>query len=207
MNYIPKNPLTLLWNFKDASGTVEKSDEPLRYYTSEQFLKYIAVADKSAKTVIDWGYYIFFCIAFYTGARKGEIHALKWSDIDGDILHIRRSITQKLPGGDSESLPKTKSSIRDLQMPELLIKVLNEHKERQRAVSSLFTEDFRICGGERPLRDTSIENKNSKFAEEAGLPHITIHEFRHSHVSLLVNNGINIQEIARRLGHSNVKEN
>lgn len=38
----------------------------------------------------------------------------------------------------------------------------------------------------------------------AGLKKIRIHDFRHSHASFLANNGINIQEIARKLGHSKV---
>ena len=52
----------------------------------------------------------------------------------------------------------------------------------------------------------SIDKRNRKYAEAAGLPRIKIHEYRHSHVSLLANEGINIQELARRLGHSNVQE-
>ncbi len=204
MEYISKNPLIALGNFRDANA-VDKPADKLNYYTPEQFLKYISVAEKAAKTVIDWGYYVFFNIAFYTGARKGEINALKWSDIDGNIMHIRRSIAQKLKGGDVETPPKNKSSYRDLQIPTPLMNVLNEHKDRQRAAAHLFTEDFRICGGERPLRDTSIDNKNKAFAKAADLPHIRIHDFRHSHASLLANEGINIQEVARRLGHSNVQ--
>jgi len=168
-------------------------------------LKYITVAEESASTIADWGYYVFFNIAFYTGARKGEINALKWSDIDGNIMHIRRSIAQKLKGDDVESAPKTKSSIRDLQIPEPLIKILNEHKERQKAAAGeLFSDDYRICGGERPLRDTTIEKRNTSYSKAAELPHIRIHDFRHSHASLLANEGINIQEVSRRLGHSNV---
>ena len=85
------------------------------------------------------------------------------------------------------------------------MRILEEHKQLQREGSALFTDDFRICGGERPLRDTSIENHNTAYAAAAGLPHIRIHDFRHTHASLLVNEGINIQEIARRLGHSNVQ--
>ena len=50
--------------------------------------------------------------------RKGEINALKWSDIDGDIIHVRRSIAQKVKGPDIETPPKNKSSYRDLQMPK-----------------------------------------------------------------------------------------
>lgn len=204
MEYISKNPLTALGNFRDANAA-PKSAEVLHYYTPEQFIKFIRIAEKSAKSVTDWGYYVFFCIAFYTGARKGEINALKWSDIEGNVMHIRRSIAQKLKGGDVETPPKNKSSYRDLQIPEPLMNILAEHKERQRAASRLFTEDYRVCGGERPLRDTSIDNKNKAFAAAAELPHIRIHDYRHSHASLLANEGINIQEIARRLGHSNVQ--
>ena len=46
---------------------------------------------------------------------------------------------------------------------------------------------------------------NARFAAAAGVKVIRIHDFRHSHASLLANEGINIQEIARRLGHSDIK--
>lgn len=204
MDYLPKNPLTALGNFKDST-VIDKPAEKLHYYTPEQFCKFIQEAEKHTETIADWGFFVFFNIAFYTGARKGEINALKWSDIDGNIMHIRRSIAQKLKGGDVESPPKNKSSYRDLQIPTPLMEILNKHKERQRAATHLFTEDFRVCGGEQPLRDTSIENHNKAFAKAAGLPHIRIHDYRHTHASVLVNEGINIQEIARRLGHTNVQ--
>ena len=48
-------------------------------------------------------------------------------------------------------------------------------------------------------------SRNEKFAEIAKVKKIRIHDFRHSHASLLANNGINIQEIARRLGHTNIE--
>lgn len=90
-------------------------------------------------------------------------------------------------------------------MPIPLMETLDEHKECQRAASHVFTEDYRICGGETPLRDSSVENRNKKYASEVGLPHIRIHDYRHSHASLLANNAINIQEVARQLGHSDVQ--
>lgn len=204
MDYISKNPLSALGNFRDVNAAPQSS-EKLHYYTPEQFLKYISVAKENSKTVMDWGYYVFFNIAFYTGARKGEINALKWSDIEGNTIHIRRSIAQKLKGDDVETPPKNKSSYRDIQMPEPLISILTEHRERQRTASKLFSDDFRVCGGEQPLRDTSIDHKNRAFAAAVDLPHIRVHDFRHSHASLLANEGINIQEVARRLGHSNVQ--
>ena len=202
MEYISYNPLRNIGNFKDPYVSAEK--ETLHYYTSEQFLHFIKIAYESAHTLTDWGYYVFFNIAFYTGMRKGEINALKWSDINGEILHVRRSIAQKLKGDDVETPPKNKSSYRTIIIPEPLKQILDEHKMRQKQDPG-FTHEYRVCGGIKCLRDTSIDNKNKQFAKEAGLEHIRIHDFRHSHASLLANEGINIQEIARRLGHSDVK--
>ena len=89
-------------------------------------------------------------------------------------------------------------------MPKPLIDILQQHKARYKQLQG-FSDDFRVCGGTRPLRDTSIQNANKKYAALAGLKTIRIHDFRHSHASLLANDGINIQEIARRLGHSKIE--
>ena len=202
MEYIQKNPLTVLGNFRNAE-MIEKPADKLQFYTPEQFIAYISVARERAVSCADWGYYVFFSIAFYTGARKGEINALKWSDIDGDILHIRRSIAQKLKGGDVETPPKYKSSYRDLQIPAPLMEILSEHKERQKEASRLFTEGYRICGGERPLRDTSIENKNKAFSKAAGLPHIRIHDFRHTFATHAIASGVDAKTLSGILGHTN----
>lgn len=201
LEYIEKNPVKNLGNFRDPN--FEATSEKLHYYTAEQFKAFIKQAELNCCSLTDYGYYVFFNIAFLTGMRKGEINALRWSDIDDNIIHVRRSIAQKLKEGDNETPPKNKSSIRDIQMPSNLVEILKQQKTRHESVKG-YTDDFRVCGGIACLRDTSIENKNKKFSKEAGLPHIRIHDFRHSHASLLCNEGINIQEIARRLGHSDI---
>ncbi len=204
--YLRSNPLALVGSFKEVY--FERPQDKLHFYTPDEYLRFADAALQSAAkrdNLMDWGFYVFFSIAFYTGARKGEINALRWSDIDGSIMHIRRSVTQKLKGEDRETAPKNKSSYRDLQMPKPLIDILNDHKRRQK-MDERFTEEWRICGGLTCLRDTTIEQRNAKFASEAGLPHIRIHDFRHTHASLLANEGINIQEISRRLGHAKVEQ-
>ena len=202
MRYIQSNPLVAVGNFKDVNFT--ESHEKISYYTPEQFKVYKKTMEDRCSKYADWCFYVFFMIAYYTGARKGEINALKWSDINGNTIMIRRSIAQKLKGGDRETPPKNRSSIRDVQMPLPLIDILNAHKERQKKIPG-FTEDFRVCGGTECLRDTTIDKRNRAIASAAELPLIRIHDFRHSHASLLANEGINIQEVARRLGHSDVQ--
>ena len=204
LDYISQNVLTRIGNFKDAN-TIKKE---MQYYTAEEYKRFSAVSKEYAEkenTLSAWDFYVFFSIAFYTGMRKGEIHALKWSDIDGQYINVRRSITQKIKGGDRETPPKNQSSVRKLQIPAPLIDVLKDHKKRYKSVPG-FSNDFRICGGTKPLRDTTIEKKNKFYAETAGIKKIRIHDFRHSHASVLANSGINIQEVARRLGHSDVKQ-
>ena len=203
MEYIQSNPLSKIGNFKEVYFT--KPQEKLHYYTAEQFKTFISIAGSQMNGRIEQGMYVFFNIAFYTGMRKGEINALKWSDIEGDIIHVRRSVAQKLKGIPFvETPPKNKSSYRDLQMPKRLAAILSEHKERQSKEEG-FSDDFRVCGGRDILSDTYISEMNKRYANQAGLPVIRIHDFRHSHASLLANEGINIQEIARRLGHSKIE--
>jgi len=68
-----------------------------------------------------------------------------------------------------------------------------------------FSEDIRVLGDGKCLRDTALQQKNILYSKLAKVKTIRIHDFRHSHASLLVNMGINIQEVARRLGHKKVE--
>lgn len=203
LEYLPKNPLLKVGNFKNTT----EPKKVMGFYTADEFKKFISVAKDRAETsgiLFDWHFYVFFAIGFYTGLRKGEIHGLQWHDIDGNHLHVRRSIAQKLKGEDRITPPKNKSSTRTLQMPRPLITILETHKRRCMSIDGFHDENF-ICGIVRPLRDTTIQKRNEQYATIAELKTIRIHDFRHSHVSLLANEGINIQEIARRLGHSKIE--
>jgi len=178
MEYLERNPLLKLGNFKDAFI----SKKEMKIYTAEQFtqlknaIKQLA-EEKQEKhgDLSEWDFYVFFNIAFYTGLRKGEILALKWSDIKGSLLSVERSITQKIKGGDRETPPKNSSSIRTLQMPLPLIQVLNEHRQRQEQLEH-FTEDHRICGGEHCWRDCSLQKRNLHYASVSGLEAIRKHD-------------------------------
>ena len=207
MEYLPKNPLRIVGNFTDATAIKKE----MKYYTAQEFQQFISKAKEFAEArevkrndFSEWDYVVFFSIAFYTGLRKGEIHALKWSDLTSTHLSVKRSIKQIRKGEDRETPPKNKSSFRTLQMPLPLIKLLTEHKKRQAQLKG-FSDDFRVCGGEAHPRDSTIDKKNKLYSETAGLNRLRLHDFRHSHVSVLANENVNIMEIARRLGHSKIE--
>ena len=205
---LPSSPLKKIEDFADPYLTTVVRPEKIRYYTKDEFKKYAAAAKEWAQaknSLARWGLYCFFMIAYYTGARKGEINALRWSDWDGAAISISKSVTCKIKGKPFvETAPKNAASIRRIAVPEPLKLILNEQKERHKRDED-FTEDYRICGGPSYVHDTTIDEANRKIAELAGIKRITIHEFRHSHASLLCNAGINIKEIARRLGHADVE--
>lgn len=208
MEYLPRNPLLAVGNFKDTDFTPPK--DKLCYYTADEFLRYKAAALTDAEvkgTISEYAFYVFFCVAYYMGMRKGEINALRWSDINGGLLTVRRSVSQKIKGESAvETLPKNKTSYRTIEIPAPLMEILAEYKKRL-AARDAYRDNYRVCGGgeNNVLSDTNIELHNRRYAEAAGLPHIRIHDFRHSHASLLANEGINIQEIARRLGHAKIE--
>lgn len=203
MNYIPKNPLLDVGNFTDTDFTPPR--DKLQYYTKEQFIEYHKAMKSMAQTYIDWAYYVFFCLSYFLGTRKGETNELRWYDDEEDVIHIRRSVNLKLKEGPIVTPPKNKTSYRDIKKPLQLKQILIEHKQRQIELG-IYKDDNLICGGLDYLPDTTIAHRNKMYAEAAGLPVIRIHDFRHSHASLLCNEGINIQEVARRLGHSRIEE-
>ena len=63
-----------------------------------------------------------------------------------------------------------------------------------------------MFGGETPLSDQTIRRKMNNMSKIAGVKQIRVHDLRHSHASLLINNGHNIIIVAKRLGHSDIKQ-
>jgi len=141
---------------------------------------------------------VIFDLLFYAGLRRGELMALTFGDVDIDnkLLHINKT-KGYAAGKFLTTTPKTKTSNRVVTLPGFLIDEIKEYKEHcldTDATASLLN-----------IRQLSIENKKDKYLKLAGLPHMRIHDFRHSHVALLVELGENPLLIANRLGHSDIK--
>lgn len=140
-----------------------------------------------------------FALLFYTGIRKGELLALTPSDFDFEagLLTISKSYT-RLQKKDVIQPPKTEKGYRKIALPPFLAEMM---KDCFRRLGNP-TKNQRIFDtiGEERLRQ-----ELNKGAKAAGLPHIRVHDLRHSHASLLIEQGFSPLVIKERLGHENIE--
>jgi len=140
----------------------------------------------------------------------GEILALRWSavDLDRGVIAVRESIENSAAGTRFKA-PKTKAGRRDITLPDVLIGVLREHRREQLELrmrlgigklpdDALLISD--IDGNPWQQRQTSTLWQ--RFAEKAGMPEVTFHALRHTHASQLIDAGVDIVTISKRLGHA-----
>lgn len=190
LGYINFNYLKDIGNFKKRFEE-KKTD----FYTLEEFNHFIKFVD-------DEVYKQFFNLMFFTGTRPGEAMALKFSDLKEDYIFITKTLTTK--GGRSFDTPKNQSSIRKIKIDKFLYKDLINLKSMyiKRYGDCFF--DYYIFGGKKYLSPTTINRRKKEACINANIREITLHQFRHSHATLLLQNNVFINEVSRRLGHSDV---
>lgn len=168
-------------------------------WSEEEFKKFISVITD------DVVYKTFFCFLYLTGCRRGEVLALNWNDISNDILTINKTLGyHALNGGFNITIPKNTFSNRKIVLPQTLLTQLKKLKTYYKEYQ-MFSENNFIFGNTSPLPPETIRRKLRKFSEKAGVKVIRIHDFRHSHASLLISKGHDIVTVARRLGHANIE--
>ncbi|MDR1781539.1 MAG: site-specific integrase [Bacilli bacterium] len=171
------------------------------FFTLEEFKKFISKVD-------DIVYNAFFKVLYYCGLRKGEALTLNWQDIDfrNRKISINKSVTQKVKGlRYFIDEPKNASSNRTVSMDKNTIESLKELKTLQKENYPNFSNTFFVFSVDNPLSETTITNKFEKYCKEAGVKRIRIHDLRHSHASLLINNGASPVLVAKRLGHNDIR--
>lgn len=125
------------------------------------------------------GYYELFLLELGTGIRRGEILALKWSDLDfatGE-LHIERQV-YIIRAEIIISAPKTKASIRTVILPPSLLKTLVAYKE---TVDSEWMFPSPTDNG-RPRNPSSVRKRLQLILERAGCKKVRFHDLRHPYV-------------------------
>lgn len=195
---LKKNPTKLIDSFKRTFiEKMETKNKEMDIWTVEDFNKFISYVGRE-------NYKVFFITLFFTGARLGEILALQWKDFRDGKLIITKSLTRKTVEGRYEIKDtKNTSSIRDVILGENLYNYLLSYKEHEMERHD-FSEEWFIFGRNKPLPQTTINRVKDEAIDKAKLRRIRLHDFRHSHASNLIAEGVNIVAVSRRLGHSDV---
>ena len=180
-NYgLNSNVVQLCGRFEKANEDVISDEQKLRYITHNDFNQFVSFIDD-----IEWK--TFFIFLYYTGMRKGEVQALNWNDINFDKNEITVNKTLSVKTKDHYKITSTKNYInRKIKMSKTLKNQLLEYKNYCKKYTD-FKESWFVFGGPRFIAQTSIDNKKHHYFKISGIKEITIHEFRHSHVSLLIN--------------------
>lgn len=197
-NWVETSPAANLIAFKKTVQEIaDQKNKDGRIWDYQEFQKFI-------KEVEGKEYQVLFVILFNTGMRLGEGMALTWKDLQNSELSVTKSYTKKTTKGFYEiKIPKTPSSIRKIKINKSLNSYLLEYKALEMKKKD-FSEDWFICGETRPLPETTVQRRKNAAVKKSGVRNIKIHDFRHSHASILIANGMNIVSVSKRLGHSSV---
>jgi len=143
------------------------------------------------------------------GLRSGEARGLRWTDLDFDsgIVSIEKNCGDTKKGLALTDL-KTKRSRRKLPLSPALHSILLEHKQwldkYSGSLGDVWQDNDLVCpnttGG---LMDKAVPNKAIKriLTARDKLPHdLHAHSLRHSFVSLLISNGVDVVTVAALAG-------
>ena len=156
--------------------------------------------------------FAFFRLLAYTGARRGEILALRWSDLDFEkaTLSISKNRTRIGKTVIEQDSTKGGDGKRIVQIDSDTLRLVRDHRKRQieerMKAGSLWQEANYIFTQESglPLDPSTPYQLFKKTAKRLGLRSESLHSIRHLHATELLNSGVGVHLVKDRLGHSDI---
>ncbi len=143
-----------------------------------------------------------------TGARAGEILGLTWDAVDFATRSVTINKSLNIHTRELNDRPKTENSRRTVILDEETVELLKQQKEKQRAelralaVTPLNSDTglvFLTQTG-KPVKYSSVQKTFAYCLERAELPHMRIHDLRHSLITLLLLEGTSVLTVASLVG-------
>jgi integrase len=153
----------------------------------------------------------FLVLAAATGARRSELAALRWHDVDlaGGTVRIERGVVVG-PDGLVEKGTKTHAA-RRVALDDRTVEVIRAHRAQMAAQSARcrveLSEDAFVFSSAadctEPWYPDSVTRGFKRLCVEAGLPNVRLYDLRHFVASQLLGAGVDVRTVAGRLGHRN----
>lgn len=192
-NYIKSNPMKKIVRPKKKAKT--KNTTCLNKEELQHFLSCVA-SENNDKQIL-----IFRTLAF-CGLRRGELLALKRSDLDftNSNLDIKRTLARGLNDKTIIQTPKTADSLRTISVDNNTMQLYKTFTQNMADDTFIFTDIF----GE-PHDLDYINRILNRLIKKYNLKKMTVHDFRHTHCSLLFESGATLKAVQERLGHADIK--
>ena len=152
-------------------------------------------------------------VALFTGMRLSEVLALRWKrvDLDKAVIQVREALEPTKAHGIRFKAPKSKAGRRDITLPDILVDALRDYRKSQLELrmklgagrlpdDALLFGD--IDGNPVPPHANSAAWSDFAASKQVGMPDVTFHALRHTHASQLIDAGVDIVTISKRLGHA-----
>ena len=146
-----------------------------------------------------------------TGARRGEVLGLKWKNIDFKHHSIKIVNNLQYTRDRGTYLDTTKTDeARTISVDPSVLALLQKHRNEQTLIRFRLGEAWHDEGfvftqkDGKPMNPNSVTDYLGKFCKKYDLPHVHPHTFRHTHISALISNGVDVVTVAKRAGHKQV---
>lgn len=169
--------------------------------TRDDALRFLEAARQSE-------YFPLFAVALGSGARLGELLALTWRNVDLEQGIIVIDATLYREGATWARKPTKSDRVRHVDLPPQVVGFLGEYRRDTAAVlgqigAELTPDDFVFTSSTgKPLNRHNVTRALGRVLGIAGLSHIRFHDLRHTHASLLLQNGESPKTVQERLGHA-----
>ncbi len=148
----------------------------------------------------------------YTGMRRGECLGLHWQQVDFSRreLTVVASLVRSAEKGLILEPPKSKASRRVIDLDDGTLEILRQHKVRQMghrlSIGQAYDDHNLVFPNElgQFLNPMALTRTLQRTAKVVGAGHVKLHDLRHFHASVLLQNGQNPVLVSKRLGHSTV---
>lgn len=148
-------------------------------------------------------------LALTTGLRRGELLALRWSDVDDGTLTVVRALARSASGGYCVAEPKSRRARRTIALPALAREALRRQHDRQdaerAAVGSAWQDRDGLVFADpigRPWHPETITTHHRALVRRSGIGRLRLHDLRHTAATLALSAGVPVRDVADALGHA-----